>query len=231
MDDPRTSEDLLGRAALLVEPVRRRLYEFVVEQAGPVDRDAAAGALAIGRPLAAFHLDRLAAAGLLHVEFRRRSGRSGPGAGRPAKFYRASAIDAVEVSIPARRYGLAAELFADGLESASAATRDAVADAARGYGERVACAARVGEADDTGAVLRAVQEHGYEPQVAADGTIRLRNCPFHALVAEHRGVICSTNLALLSGIADSLPGPRLHAERRDAEGYCCVALVPDSVTP
>ena len=82
-----TESQALDRIALLAEPVRRRLYEFVVGQAGPVDRDAAANGAGIGRPLAAFHLDRLAEAGLLDVTYRRRSGRTGPGAGRPAKFY------------------------------------------------------------------------------------------------------------------------------------------------
>src|SRR5512141_2015498 len=77
----------INSIAALAEPVRRRLYEFVASQGGPVDRDMAAAGVAIGRPLAAFHLDRLAEAGLLDVEFRRRSGRTGPGAGRPAKFY------------------------------------------------------------------------------------------------------------------------------------------------
>jgi len=41
--------------------------------------------------LAAFHLDKLLEQGLLDVEFRRISGRAGPGAGRPAKLYRLSA--------------------------------------------------------------------------------------------------------------------------------------------
>lgn len=46
------------------------------------------------RALAAFHLDRLVKAGLLETEYRRLSGRTGPGAGRPAT--RASAQRAGE---------------------------------------------------------------------------------------------------------------------------------------
>src|SRR5581483_5826850 len=83
---------------------------------GPVDRDEAAAAVGIGRPLAAFHLDRLADAGLLAVEYRRRTGRSGPGAGRPAKFYRPADPDGVQVSVPPRRYVVPARLFAEALE-------------------------------------------------------------------------------------------------------------------
>src|SRR3954466_7618651 len=136
MTEPRNDDAALARAALLLEPVRRRLYEFVAEQPGAVDRDAAAAGAGIGRPLAAFHLDRLAEAGLLEVEVRRRSGRPGPGAGPPAKVYRRGSFDAVEVSVPTRRYGLAAELFAEGLEG-DAVGREAVLDAARERGQEV----------------------------------------------------------------------------------------------
>ena len=107
----------LDDLAALAEPVRRRLYEYVVAQPGAVDRDGAAGGLGIGRPLAAFHLDRLAEAGLLEVEYHRRSGRTGPGAGRPAKFYRRPAGRDIEVSLPPRRYGLVAEIFATGIRA------------------------------------------------------------------------------------------------------------------
>src|SRR5512143_1010773 len=74
--------------ALLEEPVRRALYEWVIRDGGPVSRDEAAAGVGISRALAAFHLDRLVRGGLLSPEYRRLSGRTGPGAGRPAKLYR-----------------------------------------------------------------------------------------------------------------------------------------------
>lgn len=46
---------------------------FVVAQPDAVDREQVAAALAIGRSLAAQHLDRLAASGLLEVDCQRRS--------------------------------------------------------------------------------------------------------------------------------------------------------------
>jgi len=98
------TDDALDRLAPLADPVRRTLYAFVVAQPEAVDRDAAAAGVGVGRPLAAFHLDRLAAAGLLEVEYHRRSGRTGPGAGRPAKFYRRARGLETSVSLPPRRY-------------------------------------------------------------------------------------------------------------------------------
>jgi len=76
-------ERAIAMAAVLSEPVRRALYEHVAGVDDAVDRDEAAAAVGIGRPLAAFHLDRLVVAGLLDVEYRRRSGRSDPQASAP----------------------------------------------------------------------------------------------------------------------------------------------------
>ena len=83
MDIAGQADDLTA-IGLLQEPVRRRLYEWVTAQPGPVGRDAAAQAIGINRSLAAFHLDRLTEGGLLEASYRRLSGRTGPGAGRPA---------------------------------------------------------------------------------------------------------------------------------------------------
>ena len=101
----------VAAVAALAEPTRRRLYEYVVRRPHPVSRDDVAGALGVPRPTAAFHLDRLVADGLLDVHYERRSGRTGPGAGRPAKLYRRAECS-VSVSLPERRYDLAGELLA-----------------------------------------------------------------------------------------------------------------------
>src|SRR3954471_8340988 len=101
----------VAAVAALAEPTRRRLYEYVVRRPHPVSRDDVAGALGVPRATTAFHLDRLVADGLLDVHYERRSGRTGPGAGRPSKLYR-RADTPVSVSLPERRYDLAGELLA-----------------------------------------------------------------------------------------------------------------------
>src|SRR5690349_17159553 len=107
-----TEVDEVAAVALLDEPPRRAVYDWVSAQHRPVSRDEVAGATGMSRGLAAFHLDRLAAGGLLETEFRRLTGRTGPGAGRPAKLYRRAERD-ITVSLPDRRYELAAGLLAD----------------------------------------------------------------------------------------------------------------------
>jgi predicted ArsR family transcriptional regulator len=224
VNDRSTGE--LDAVALLGEPVRRRLYEYVVGQGQPVDRDGAAAAVEIGRSLAAFHLDRLVGGGLLDVEYHRRSGRTGPGAGRPAKFYLRAADTQLDVSLPPRRYGLAAEIFAEGLERATEpeAVRR-VLEAARAVGERLAASAAAGSAGPE-ALVTLLAANGYEPVPDAAGIIRLRNCPFHALAQRHRALTCSMNLALLSSVAKEVAPTAVVAEPRPPDGFCCVAFVP-----
>jgi predicted ArsR family transcriptional regulator len=220
--DPMQTTDL-DRLAALAEPVRRRLYEFVVAQPEPVDRDEAAVGAGIGRPLAAFHLDRLAEAGLLDVTYRRRSGRTGPGAGRPAKFYERARRGEFNVSVPARHYDLAATILAEGIERRPASA-SAVLDAAHEHGTRIAEEAVTGQAVRPRPV-EVLAAQGYEPLADAHGVIRLRNCPFDALVDDHRDLTCSMNLALVEGVVDGLGETDVVARADPREGYCCVALV------
>jgi predicted ArsR family transcriptional regulator len=116
---------------LLQDPARRSLYEYVVIQGREVSRNEAAQAVGVQRTLAAFHLDRLADAGLLEVEFRRTNGRSGPGAGRPSKLYRGASSEHAP-SLPPRDYMRVALVFGEALERAGA--EDALYAAARTVG-------------------------------------------------------------------------------------------------
>ena len=222
--------DPIDAVALLAEPTRRGLYEHVVASETPVARDDAAAALGIGVPLAAFHLDRLVRAGLLEAEYRRRGERRGPGAGRPAKLYRRPR-GTVQLSLPARRYELAAELLAESVAATGRPTLDALREAARERGRTLAGNAGVeerprtaGEAED--ALLSALSASGFEPlRDPRTGAIRLHNCPFDALAREHRDVACPMNLALLEGLADTLGGD-VTAVPDDTPGFCCVRLDP-----
>ena len=217
-----TSE--LASLALLDEPVRLRLYEWAVAQARPVGREEAARAVGISRSLATFHLDRLVDGGLLDADYRRLNGRTGPGAGRPARVYWRSPRE-ISVSLPERRYELAARVMVEALEKSARAGRS-VREAAHGVGETIGSAARGRTARSS--LRSALSENGYEPtQPDADGVIRLRNCPFHALVEEHRPLVCDMNLALAEGIADAIGADASLRPRLDPQpGYCCVTFGP-----
>jgi predicted ArsR family transcriptional regulator len=187
------------------------LYEFVVAAAEPVSRDEAAEALDISRQVADYHLDRMADDGLLAVEFRRLSGRAGPGAGRPSKLYRRS-DETYDVSIPPRRYELAARILLE-------AARE------RGLEELAAAAHRAGLQIGQEGLDSALDATGYEP-ADEDGEIRFRNCPFHVLRQQDQNATCSLNLALVEGLIEG-SGSKVKAVLAPEEGYCCVRLRTD----
>jgi predicted ArsR family transcriptional regulator len=230
-DDMAGTTDDIGAIALLDEPVRRALYEWVVSQREPVGRDAAAAGVGVSRALAAFHLDRLVDGGLLATEFRRLSGRTGPGAGRPAKLYRRGRNE-VRVSLPDRRYDIAASVMAEALEEMSEVMPpDTLVSAAHRVGEAVgrsarkAAGSRPTRARRRAALTETLQERGYEPH-EVDGVIRLGNCPFHALVDRHRDLVCGMNVALADGLLEGLGEHGATARLDPQPGLCCVAIEP-----
>jgi len=225
-DETRTSPMVrrVSAIAALDEPARRLLYEFVVGQAAPVSRDEAAEAAGTPRATVAFHLDKLVAEGLLEVVYERRTGRSGPGAGRPAKLYRRSP-EHVAVSLPERRYELAARLLADALheaETSGEAPGEALRRRARELGEEIGEGARrAGE--DHAAVLRALRDFGFEPRIDGD-TVVLVNCPFHSLAQLHTELVCGMNLRLVDGVLDGIAATGITARLAPGPGHCCVRL-------
>jgi predicted ArsR family transcriptional regulator len=229
MNMPKPKHDDVGAVSLLDEPVRRRLYDWVVAQDRPVGREEAARAVKITRSLATFHLDRLADAGLLEAGYRRLSGKVGPGAGRPARVYWRAARE-FNVSLPDRRYDRAAGLFASALERMPGESiPSALEAAARELGEKLGSDSRRGS--PTTRLTAALEAGGYEPVTDQSGTIRLRNCPFHALIESHRTLVCGANLAMAEGIARGSGITGLHPVLESQPGYCCVVFAPDADVP
>lgn len=216
------------RLAVLADPTRTALYRYVCAQREPVSRDRASEGIGVPRHSVTRHLDKLATAGLLDVQYRRLSGRSGPGAGRPSALYTRSSKD-LSVAVPVRHYDVAGQLLADAIGRAGRTgtpVGEALVTAAAEHGQRIGArvaTARQGGAEQGNAALQILAEHGYEPAVT-DGDIVLTNCPFRALAVEHPEVVCAMNLALLSGVAARLPGRRLSAQLLPAADRCCVVL-------
>jgi predicted ArsR family transcriptional regulator len=203
--------------AVLRDPVRRRLYAYVGAQDHEVGRNEAAEAAGVQRTLAAFHLDKLVEAGLLETVSRRLTGRSGPGAGRPAKLYRRTRSE-IGVSVPPRDYRTAASLLAAAAETAGLDLE--LAQAARRHGSalRDQAGGPCADLDEAAAVLG---ERGYEPQL--DGQVlRMRNCPFHALSERFPPLVCGMNLALLEGLLEGSEGVRVRIDPRP--GWCCTIV-------
>ena len=207
--------------AALDQPLRRELYRLLGATDGWTTRDEAAAALDIPRSVAAFHLDKLAEAGVVEVRFARTSGRSGPGAGRPSKLYRPAGGE-VAASVPDRHYDLAGSLLATAIVE-STRTGTPVEDCLRAAAQ--AAGRTIGAEAGAEGVVDVLAQHGYEPEDAGEGEIALANCPFHRLAEEHRTLVCGMNLEFLDGLLDGMDRDEQLAARLDpAPGYCCVRI-------
>src|SRR4051795_4407264 len=130
---------MADRLAAAADPELRRALVVARRATAPVTADNVAAELGVHRNVARARLDRLAEAGLLTVTRERRTGRTGPGGGRPSNVY-AVAPELEALEFPARGYE---ELVAFFLEAVPAENR---AQTFRGIGERFGrhLAARVG---------------------------------------------------------------------------------------
>lgn len=235
-----TSADAWSTLAVLAEPRRRELYDFVAMHDVPVSRDDVAAGLDMTRSLAAFHLEKLAEAGLLEATFQRAADRtSGPGAGRPSKLYRVSGKQ-LDVSIPPRREDVVGRIMARAIAGASARRGENVTTLARRLAEQegrtVGAAHPVPRRPSTKSTLVAAEETlaacGYEPTL--DGqVVRLRNCPFHSIVEVAPRLVCELNESFVTGVIEGLGGDStVEAELcGPIDGGCCVIVRPKSRGP
>ncbi|MBP2450175.1 helix-turn-helix transcriptional regulator [Mycolicibacterium lutetiense] len=207
----------MSALSTLDDPLRRRLYQVVADSDEPVSREDAAATTGIGRTLAAYHLDKLADAELLAVTYQRPDGRSGPGAGRPAKLYSLAERE-LAISVPPRDYQLLAGILVASIEQdTDGAVRAVVEQAARDAGTRAAH-------DAGGDLIDALRGCGYLPRTEPDGGISLRNCPFHAVARDHLDVVCGLNLELIRGAIAASSSNTAKAELNPRPGHCCVQV-------
>jgi predicted ArsR family transcriptional regulator len=219
----------IAAVAALDDDVRRALYQCVREAPAPVTREDAAAAVGISRKLAAFHLDKLVAVGLLRAGYVSGGSRR---VGRAPKTYEPSGQD-VTVAVPARRPELLAELLLETVLAARSSERldGAACRVARGYGERLGAAerdrvrpGRLGA--ERGLVLASAvcARYGYQPVHTGPGSVRLRNCPFHPLAARAPELVCAINREFLSGMLAGLGARGVQARLEAQAGECCVEL-------
>lgn len=209
----------------LADDTRRRLYDYVVAQPGPVGREQAAAATDLPVPRASFHLDRLVSEGLLEVEFRRLTGRTGPGAGRPAKLYRRAARE-FAVSLPERRYDLVGDILAAAVTRAGGEVGldEALDQCARELGSEIGGigggAAELPDHRSLAVLAEVLATQGYEPRLE-DRAIVLANCPFDSLARKHTALVCGLNQSFVQGVADGL-GCDVAACLEPSPDRCCV---------
>jgi predicted ArsR family transcriptional regulator len=202
----RSIEDLTGA---LGDPTRRGIYITVRESPEPFTSSAIAKAFDIHPNVARHHLDRLAHDGYLEVTTRRAGGRSGPGAGRPAKHYTATAKQ-IELNYPTRRLDVLTDML---LRVIARMERDDAAKLAYEVGyeygkelaDEVGLPTDEGFADAVRSVARAMTGIGFGMKADTDANQLLTtHCPFGAVATDHPEIVCSLDQGLISGLLGSI---------------------------
>jgi predicted ArsR family transcriptional regulator len=212
--------ETIVRLCLLDDPARWAAYLAVRTAGRPLTRAEVADEAGVSVRLAAFHLEKLLSEGFLEATYERDE--SSVGVGHPAKRYRPTGLE-LEVSIPPRRYDLAAEILAEALEADTPdSPLESLADVAVEYGRQVGRRARA--RDGGSRLLTALRVIGYEPALSGDDVV-LRNCPFRHVAQARPEIICrQMNVAFVAGVLAGTKSRSLHAVPSPSTGRCCVLV-------
>jgi predicted ArsR family transcriptional regulator len=184
---------MMHRLDAVGDPELRETLLFARSRPQPVTADDVAAAQRIHRNVARGRLERLAEAGLLIASFERRTGRTGPGAGRPAKTYRV-APELTAIEFPERRYEQLIGLFIPALPDRR--RRKRLHEIGTAFGRALAREAQLGSARTfrtaLGRVCAALGGLGYQASVAEvsgeRAVITTATCPLRPLVRAHPGL-------------------------------------------
>ncbi len=209
MDAKALSQSISDLTSALGDPTRRGIYITVRESPEPATATQIAELFSIHPNVARHHLDHLAEDGYLEVTRRRPEGKSGPGAGRPAKCYTATTKE-IDLHFPARRYDLLSELLVRVIERINPGNlAELAADVGREYGKEIA--AEIGAPEESGfdmavsAVALAMTGMGFSTDPDADSRRLLTShCPFADTAVKHPEVVCSLDRGIVSGLMETL---------------------------
>ena len=226
-----SAPDPIEAIGALADGTRLRIYRYISDRREAVSREEVSKALEIPLSKAKFHLDRLAKESVLEIEYRRMTGKQGPGAGRPAKLYRRAGAE-IRLSLPERRYDIMGDILATAIERAQGGVDIESAIAESAYSTGIAAArtrtvvaepaAAAPEATDTlERANTALSALGYEADVEVDA-LCLHNCPFDAMAQQHRNLACGANKHFVQGVLDGSGCDGLHASLEPTAGRCCV---------
>lgn len=240
--DPATLPDnepaIQRLVAALGDATRRRVFFTVREADRLMGKDDVAEAVGITRRLAGFHLDKLVEQGFLRAEFQRRSGRTGPGAGRPAKLYALAEVEQ-DSRLEVKHYDLLAELLLRAMSDRSGEDPQEVLERVgyefgRELGEAERDAGRSPSysttTDAVMGVVGVLTRFGFGATAGADGRITARACPFEEMAKVDPQRVCGLDRSIWRGVLSAFnPDATLQSPSSTAQGdAACAALVVDS---
>jgi predicted ArsR family transcriptional regulator len=204
---------------VLDDPARRASYLAVRTAGHPLTRAEVADEVGISVRLAAFHLEKLLSEGFLEATYEGHE--KSVAVGHPAKRYRPTDLQ-LEVSIPPRRYDLAAEILAEALDAeALDPPLESLGEVAAEYGRQIGRRTRSRKGGSR--ILTALDVIGYEPATSGDEVV-LRNCPFRQVAQARPEIICRMNLAFVAGVLAGTHSRSHRAVLSPSTERCCVVV-------
>jgi predicted ArsR family transcriptional regulator len=169
-----------SRLDAVAAPELRATLLYVRARPAAVSADDVAAGIGVHRNVARARLERLVRAGLLTASFARRTGRAGPGAGRPAKLYAvAPELDAIE--FPRRHLAELVGLLARGLPARR------LREAGTAFGRVLADEAAL-EPRGLEALQRALGTLGFQASIVetspGEAVVTTPTCPLRPVVAQ-----------------------------------------------
>lgn len=210
----------MDRLAAVADPELRATLLHVRANGAGVTADDTAESLDVHRNVARGRLERLAAVGLVDVSFERRTGRSGPGAGRPAKVYRA-APETTAIEFPPRHLVQLVSRLVDEVPPSRRAR--ALRRAGEDFGRELAAQAGLRPARGLRAgverLCAALRRLGFEATpgevTRTEAVVRTATCPLRPLVLE-RPETAEIDRGMWSGLlAAATGGVRAESVRCD----------------
>jgi predicted ArsR family transcriptional regulator len=213
----------MDHLAAVGDPELRDALLFARSRARAVTADELAEEKGLHRNVARSRLERLVEAGLLAVGYERRTGRTGPGAGRPAKTY--SVVPQLEsIEFPADQNESLAELLVDALRARGG--KEPLHEVGVNFGRELARSAKLRpvKSIETGfeRVCAAVRRLGYQASLEhADdkgAVIATPTCPLRPLVRARPEAV-EIDRGMWAGLAscalDGIEVGRVRCETRD----------------
>jgi predicted ArsR family transcriptional regulator len=195
----------------LSDPSRVRILESL-RAGGPLDASQLADKVGLHANTVRSHLRVLARAGLVAVHPEDRHVR-----GRPRLVYEATPEG--EAREAPSGYQLLAEILASELSSSGEDSVERAEQAGRGWGRFLVTRrpphATATASEDIDAVLRLLEEAGFDPALEPDEaghTVLMQRCPFGEVADHYRKIVCAVHLGLMQGALAEL-GAHVEADR------------------